>query len=179
MRNVLTIGAGFQVPDGTTVRSILDPQSSLREGKAVIDDFSLALGEIPPLTVSRIHLHPIVTQLTWVVKGQLTVKMKEPVCDTPYTLELNAGEGALTRPDTFFQLFNSGSVPCQALYFVTPAFIFETDEKGLLVYSDAIVFEESWRELAECKWLLAKQTDHKSWQAKRKRIRQAWQEKQV
>jgi len=152
MKTVFTVGEGFQVPDGTVVRPIMDPCAVLREGSTLVDDLSLAFGEIPPSTDSRIHLHPVVSQLTWVVAGELTVKMKEPALDAPYTLELLAREAIVTRAGTFFQLINRASFTCQTLYFVTPAFVFETDENGDVVYNDAVVLDQSWEELAASGW---------------------------
>ena len=102
METVWTVGKGFQVLDGTVFRPVMDPQVLRREGKTLVGNLSLALGEIPPSTASRIHLHPVVNQLTWFVAGELTVKMKEPALDAAYTLELRAREAVLTRAGLCF-----------------------------------------------------------------------------
>jgi len=167
MKKVFTVGSGFEVPDGTYVHSILDPLVMCGAAEAPQENLSLALGVIPPSTDSRIHLHPLVSQVTWVVEGNLAVKMKEPSIDKPYLLELQQHEAVLTKAGTFFQLINRGSVPCQTLYVVTPAFIFVTDKNGQVIYNDAIVFGESWEELAGNGWPIPESDDLESRLAQR------------
>jgi mannose-6-phosphate isomerase-like protein (cupin superfamily) len=147
MNKIFKIGGGFKVPDGTIVHSILDPQLLKREGPKMVGDLSLALGEIPPKTVSKIHIHPIVSQLTWVVSGNLKVKMKDHSMDKPYSLELKSEEAAFTEAGTFFQLINEDSETCRVLYIVSPAFLFELDKEGRVLYNDAVVFDEGWKDL--------------------------------
>jgi len=139
----------------------------LRGGNTLVDNLSLAQGEIPPSTASRIHFHPVVSQLTWVLAGELTVKMKEAALDAPYTLELREREAVLTQAGTFFQLINRGSITCQTLYFVAPAFFFETDENGNAIYNDAVVLDQSWEELAASGWSIPELDDLNAWRAKR------------
>jgi uncharacterized cupin superfamily protein len=151
MKQVFQVGEGFKVPDGTFVHSALDPRSAATNRVSGIDNLSLAIGVIPPGVSSAIHLHPIVTQATWVLSGALTVKMKDAHLNAPYELQLSPEQSALTLPGTFFQLQNRSSQECRVLYVVTPAFIFEVDPDGKVLYNDALVLQESWQELAKAR----------------------------
>lgn len=159
MKKVFSVGGGFTVPDGTVVHPIMDPQLLLRDGPRMVGDMSLALGEIPPGTTSRIHVHPVVSQLTWVISGELDVRMKDASSDEPYTLCLGPEQSVMTEPGTFFQLINGGNRSCRVLYVVTPAFIFECDSAGRVIYNDAIVMEEDWGSLAKISWMPAELKD--------------------
>ncbi len=143
MNRVLRLGEAFRVPDGTLVRTVpADPTV----------DLSIAGGEIEPHTASKIHLHPLVTQIIWVRSGALTVRMKDPAAAAPYTLELGADESVVTPPGSFFQLVNETGELCRVLYVVQPAFLFVTDPSGRVVYNDAVVFDEDWAALAAAGW---------------------------
>lgn len=159
MNRVFGLSPASRVPDGTLVRTgLADP--------AV--DLSIAGGEIEPHTVSKIHLHPLVTQVTWVRSGTLTVRMKNAAAPAPYTLTLGPDESVVTRPGTFFQLANETDAPCHVLYVVQPAFLFVADPTGLVVYNDAIVFDEDWAALAAAGW---PQPDPAALRAERQRLR--------
>ena len=153
MNKIFRAGPGFPVPDGTIVQSVLDPRLASEQRASWVDDVSLAVGTIPANTTSQIHLHPVVTQVTWVLSGKLTVKMKDPDSKIPYTLNLSPEESVLTQPGTFFQLINVNAQECRVLYMVTPAFIFEATAEGVR-YNDAIVLEEGWEDLTAKKWIL-------------------------
>lgn len=151
MNKIFKIGSGFKVPDGTIVHSILDSQFLKREGLKMVGELSLALGEIPPNTTSKIHLHPIVSQLTWVVSGKLNVIMKDPSVDKPYSLDLKAEDSVFTEAGTYFQLINNSKETCRVLYIVSPAFLFDINKNGTILYNDAIVLDENWDALPEIK----------------------------
>lgn len=130
----------------------------------MVGELSLALGEIPPNTVSKIHIHPVVSQLTWVVSGELTIKMKDPSDNAPYILDLKAEESVFTEAGTFFQLINNSSESCRVLYVVSPAFLFEINKDGVVSYNDAIVLDEGWDTLPEIKNpAKAKETRNNAW----------------
>lgn len=159
MKKIFDVGNGFAVPDGTIVHSIIDPQLLRREGPRMVGEMSLALGEIPPHTVSKIHVHPVVSQLTWVISGELKVMMKDISRDEPYTLCLGSEQSVMTEAGTFFQLINDGDENCRVLYVVTPSFIFECDDAGRILYNDAIVLEKDWDLLAKIRWTPAELKD--------------------
>lgn len=143
MNRVFRLSPAFRVPDGTLVRTgLADP--------AV--DLSIAGGEIEPHTVSKIDLHPLVTQVTWVRSGALTVRMKDAAAPAAYVLTLGPDESVVTGPGTFFQLVNDSGAPCRVLYIVQPAFLFVADPTGRVVYNDAVVFDEDWAALAAAGW---------------------------
>jgi len=153
MNRIFTRQKGIQIPDGTMVFPFfdgLDRRNQLpwnpREG------FSIAGGEIAPNRSSRIHVMPLVTQVTVVLRGLLEVRMKDPESSWPYTLKAAPQEAVLTRPGTFLQFVNPTRSAIQVLYMVSPPFVFEVDTDGRVVYNDAVVFEEDWEELKRLSW---------------------------
>lgn len=151
MEKIFNVGQGFEVPDGTVVSSVLDPRLANLEGSAWVDEVSLAVGVIPAGVTSKIHVHPLVVQVTWVLSGQLCVKMKDSKSEEPYTLDLTKEQAALTQAGTFFQLINKWKEPARVLYIVAPAFLFEADAKGVK-YNDALVLDETWEHLEKMNW---------------------------
>jgi hypothetical protein len=145
---------GFQVPDGTFVFPFLnsnDVNSGLPLG--LLDAFSLAIGELEPVSESKIHVHPVVSQVTMVLDGRLEVRLREPSEKEQSTLQLARHEAVLVRPGTFLQLINRSVFPCRTLYIVGPAYVFEAREGG---YDDAVTLDESWEELARSDWMPSK-----------------------
>ncbi len=145
--------SGFRVPDTTWVFPFLnsnDAKSDLPPG--MLDAFSLAIGEIEPLSSSKIHVHPLVTQVAMVLDGRLEVRIRDSASEEPYTLQVAQNQAALTRPGAFLQLINRSAFPCRALYVVGPAYLFEVDDAGKPVYEDAVALDGTWDELAELDW---------------------------
>jgi mannose-6-phosphate isomerase-like protein (cupin superfamily) len=142
----------FTVRDGTDVSAFLNAndvnQSDLPYGS--LSGFSIAAGRIGAHKRSWIHMHPVVTQVTYVVSGNLVFRMKGPEDSNTYPLETKAGQAVVTRPGTLFQLQNQSSTPANVLYIVSPPYVFEM-EGDRVVYDDAILVARSWeeREVAE------------------------------
>jgi hypothetical protein len=137
----------FPLPDGTWLAPVLSPWdvNARSMGQDALPGASIAVGEIAAASASKPHLHPIVTQVTWLLEGALRVRMKGRQDAAPYELNLAAGQGVLTEPMTFFQLVNPGAArAARALYVVTPAYVYVPGEEG---YDDAVVYEQSWEEL--------------------------------
>jgi hypothetical protein len=111
---------------------------------------------IEPGISSKIHLHPFVTQVTYVRSGRLIVWMRGPKDAKPFSLELEGDQACLTEPGVFFQLVNPAYEPCQVLYIVSPPFVYETGPTGNVVFNDAVVFDGSWEDLARAKYDLHK-----------------------
>ena len=152
MRQVYKILEPFRVPDGTLVFPFLNSKdSSSGLPFDLLDGFSLAAGTIEPKTSSKIHLMPFVTQVTFVRRGHLQVRMKGPLDDDCYSLNARTDEALLTEPGTFFQLINDGKDSCEVLYIVSPAYIFEISN-GQVVYDDSVVLEEDWDDLKSSGW---------------------------
>jgi mannose-6-phosphate isomerase-like protein (cupin superfamily) len=152
VKRIFSIGKGAQVPDGTKVFPLLncrDCTSGLPTN--LLEDFSLAVGEIEPHGRSKIHVMPLVTQVTFVLRGELEAWMKDGDQTTPYSLRLEAEQAILTRPGTFLQLRNHTPVACRVLYMVSPSYVFLMEE-GRVVYDDSVVLEEDWGELEKVQW---------------------------
>src|SRR5262245_3846851 len=146
----------FRVPDGTLVSPFLnskDNQSGLPFN--LLDGFSIAAGIVDPQSQSKIHVMPFVTQVTFVRRGTLKVKMKAPEDNQPYKITLSSDEAVLTKPGTLFQLINEGFESCATLYVVSPAYLFEMSG-GKVIYDDSHVLEENWEHLAKSNWQLSK-----------------------
>lgn len=140
------------VPDGTRLYEVIGPRI-LSEAKLPVNDgVSVAIGELPNDIVSRVHVHPIVYHFTWVIEGRLTVMMKDSRGSGPYRLHVPVNKGVLTEPGTFFQLINDSGANCKVFYIVGPAFVFEVDDKGNVVYNDAVVLPYDWKKLEELNW---------------------------
>ena len=139
----------FTVPDGTDVSPFLNAtdikQADVPWG--VLGDMSIAAGRVGPGVCSAVHTHLVVTQVTYVVSGELTVRMKEDGANEFYDLALNPGQAVLTKPRTLLQLRNEGSATAAVLYIVSPSYVCEMDSNAV-VYDDAVVVANSWEELA-------------------------------
>ena len=117
MRRILRRGRGTTVPDGTRVYPFLNPLDSTNDlPLEPLSEASVALGELRPGQASKIHMHPLVR----VVRGRLSLRLKDRHSNTPYTLRLRAEDGAVVRPGTFLQLVNGSRTRCRVLYIVTP-----------------------------------------------------------
>ncbi len=161
MNHIFTIKTGNRVPDGTIVHPFLNPQDSdsglpfqLPEG------FSIAAGEIAPRSQSKIHVMPLITQVTFVLSGQLDVIMRDQTTPDQYRLHLIPEQAAVTTPGTFLQLINAGAVTCRVLYLVNPGYVF-LRENDQIIYDDALVFNEDWQMLAQVNWRPPSLVKHK------------------
>ncbi|MEZ5941793.1 MAG: hypothetical protein R3C18_10395 [Planctomycetaceae bacterium] len=152
MHHIFRLSEEITVPDGTRLSEAIGPAVFAAQGLPLQEGLSVAQANLPPGVTSLIHVHPVVSQFTWVLEGELTVTMKDAASDSPYTQTIIACEGVQTNPGTFFQLENRDANTCKALYIVTPAFVFETDETGQVRYNDAIVLPWTWDELEQQNW---------------------------
>jgi hypothetical protein len=153
MNHVFRVTQGFMVPDDTMVFPFLNSKdSNANLPWDLVDDVSLAVGDIAPKSQSKIHVHPLCTLITWVVSGTLQIKMKEPTYPDPYTVSLTPQQAALTRPGTFLQHINTTNDLCRVLYIVSPAFVFVPADGEFAGYDDAPVIGSSWEELAGQMW---------------------------
>ena len=152
MNRIFTIRDGFRVPDETTVYPFLNAKDCL-SGLPwdLLDGFSLSAGDIEPHSKSQIHVMPQVTQVTFVVRGELEIVMKDTQTRDPYTLRLAEEQAVITRPSTFFQLINPTDVTCRVLYIVSPPYAFDRQD-GQILYDDTVVFDEDWQALAQLNW---------------------------
>ena len=152
MNRLFRIPPPHVVPDGTLVAPFLnarDTTSGLPSD--LIEGFSLAAGTIAPHSHSRIHVMPFVAQVTFVRRGALTVRMKAPTDRQPYRLLVQTDEAVLTEPGAFIQLINETPAPCDVLYIVSPAYVFEQRD-GEVRYDDSLVLDEDWTDLDSNHW---------------------------
>ncbi len=152
MNRIFTIRDGFRIPDGTTVRPFLNAKDCMSGPPwDLLDGFSLSAGDIEPHSQSKIQVMPHVTQVTFVVRGELQIVMKDTQTRDPYTLRLAEQQAVITEPGTFFQLVNPTDVMCRVLYIVSPPYVFDRQD-GQILYDDTIAFDEDWQALAQLNW---------------------------
>jgi len=157
MRRIFETGKFFPVPDGTEVCPFLNPFDVNEKHLPIeiLSGMSIAAGQIGPGVVSKIHIHPLVTQVTWVVDGLIQVTMKGVQDESPYSVEIHSGQAILTEPCTVFQLINpDSSHMASVLYIVSPAYVFDMEDDKVL-YDDAIILDATWEDLASRNWHLA------------------------
>ena len=149
MKRVFHPGNFFAVPDGTEVSAFLNAtDSTIAEiPSGVLEGMSIAAGRIAARTRSKIHVHPTVTQVTYVLSGDLTVKMKDPGEAQPYVLEVATGSAVISEPGVLLQLCNETERSVEVLYIVTPSYVFQTGEDGQVIHDDSIQVAEDWAAL--------------------------------
>ena len=148
MKQIFTPRGYFTVPDRTQVSPFLNATDTTQTDVPWqgLGDMSLAAGRVEPGVHSWIHQHPVVTQVTYLVSGQLTIWMQGPKDMEPYDLSLNPGDAVLCQPQTLFQLRNDGKEVATLLYMVSPSYVFEMADENIL-YDDASMVAKSWEEL--------------------------------
>jgi len=158
----------IDVPDGTKVYPFLNAKDLTQDLEwDLLDGFSVVAGDIGPGISSKIHVHPVVTQVTLVIQGEITIRMKDPAEEKPYQLKLKPEQAVLTRPKTFFQLVNETRKNVRVIYIVSPDYLYEVDDNKKTIYDDAISLDLTWPQLAKTRWQIPQFTDLKSWQEKR------------
>lgn len=148
MNHIFRADTFIRVPDGTDVSAFMNAsdstQTQLRGG--ALESMSIACGRLEPGVQSWIHVHPIVTQVTYVAEGSVAVRMKGPEDQIPYDLQLRSGEAVLTQPGTLFQLRNRSDSIATVLYIVSPPYAFEMVGSEI-VYDDAVMIAKAWEDL--------------------------------
>ena len=146
MNRIFSPGKFVTVPDGTEVSAFLNATDSTIGDvpPGVLEGMSIAAGRIAPGTRSKIHAHPAVTQVTYVVSGDLMVKMQHPGEAQPYMLEVAAGSAVVSEPGALLQLCNETEQNVDVLYIVTPSYVFETGADGQVIYDDSTLVAQDW-----------------------------------
>jgi quercetin dioxygenase-like cupin family protein len=156
MNRIFGPGEFVTVADGTEVGAFLNATdwtiAELPTG--VLEGMSIAAGRIVPGARSKIHAHPAMTQVTYVVSGDLTVKMKDASEAQPYVLEVGAGSAVISEPGSLLQLCNHTEQNVEVLYIVTPSYVIEVGDDGRVIHDDSVLVAEDWDVL-----------DHRDWDA--------------
>ena len=132
-------GEFVPAPDGTEVDPFLnsaDARTGRRPGMP--DGLGLAAGRIGPGVTSAIHVHPVVTQVTYVVAGELTVRTRESEGTAPRECAVRPGEALVAEPGMPVQFANRTETAVHVLYVTSPAYV-TSDEDG---YDDAILLDD-------------------------------------
>lgn len=129
--------------DGTEVDAFLNATDGVPGafGSGTLGDVSVAVGRLAPGVRSAIHAHPVVTQLTYVVAGQLTTRTQDAQDAPPREVIVNPGEALLTEPGNLLELRNDGNEWVRTLYIVTPSYAVERDGDSV-IYEDAVLLED-------------------------------------
>lgn len=148
---VFSIDHWIQVTDGTSVAPFFNPKDCTSKLPwDLVEHLSIAAGEIE--TESTIQTLPLVTQITYVLSGTLEVVIKTADQTEPVRLAVEANQAVLMKPGSLFQFKNTGDKACRVLYIVSPAYLFEMDASGGVLYDDAFIVTESWDELRKQNW---------------------------
>ena len=137
---------GFnELPDGTDLSAFLNATDDTQDDVpwGVLGEMGIAVGRILPGVHSAIHVHPFVVQVTYVVSGELNIRMKDLGADPPYDLALGAGQAIVTPAGTLFQLRNDAEALAEVLYIVSPSYVFEKVD-GKVIYDDAVLRGHDW-----------------------------------
>jgi mannose-6-phosphate isomerase-like protein (cupin superfamily) len=137
------------VPDGTDVSAFLNATDVTQDDVpwGALGEMSIASGRVGPKVHSWVHVHPAVTQVTYLVAGELTVRMKDAADVDPYDLSLAAGQAVVSQPGTLFQLRNESDAVAELLYIVSPSYVFEMEGTEVR-HDDAILVARTWDEVA-------------------------------
>ena len=78
----------FTIPDGTDVSPFLNATDVQQPDVPwdALGEVSIAAGRISPNVRSWIHVHYVVTQVTYLLAGTLTVRMKDASAAEPHDL---------------------------------------------------------------------------------------------
>ncbi len=94
----------FTVPDGTQVSPFPNSTDATQADVpwGALGEVSIAAGRIAPGVHSWVHAYPAVTQVTYVLNGNLTVRMQDSSAAEPYDLQLHEGQAAISQPGALF-----------------------------------------------------------------------------
>ena len=144
LEGALKPGGFIPALDGTEVDAFLNATDGAPGGvlgSGALGDVSVAVGRLAPGVRSAIHAHPVVTQLTYVLAGQLATRTQDAQDAPPREVFVNPGEALLTEPGALLELRNDGDEDVRVLYIVTPSYVVERDGDRV-IYEDAVLLED-------------------------------------
>ena len=138
MKTVFKPGGFVAARDGTEIDPFLNPMdaAAAEELPGMSNRVSAAAGRLRPGVASAIHMHPIVTQITYVVAGCLTVKAVERGQTNPHEFAVEAGAAVVTLAGDPVQFRNDTRADVTVLYIVAPAYVSDDD------YDDAVPLDD-------------------------------------
>ena len=128
--------------DGTEIDPFGNPADARgRRLPGMPDGFGLAAGKIRPGVTSAIHVHPVVTQYTYVAGGRLTVRTREPGDDAPREFPVEYGEAVRTDAGVPVQFANDTDTDVHVIYVTSPAYVSVRGD-GDTGYEDAVLLDD-------------------------------------
>ena len=104
----------FLAPDGIIIRPIRGVDSALT---------SVVLGVIPPRDADYpVHLHHALEQVTYVLRGTITVLQRGPTAAHAAETQLGPGEAITTPPASTLSFHNAGPDRAEVLFICVPAY---------------------------------------------------------
>ena len=139
LKGLFRPGGFVPAPDGTEIDPFLNPADARTAGvPGMPDGFSVAAGRIGPGVTSAIHVHPVVTQVTYVVAGELTVRTRESEGAGPRECAVGPGEALVAEPGMPIQFANRTDTAVHVLYVTSPAYVTSGDDG----YDDAVLLDD-------------------------------------
>lgn len=118
-------GEPFLAPDGITIRPVPGARSPL---------MSVVVGVIPPREEAYpMHLHHALEQVTFVLRGRVTVLSGEPGDARPTERVLRPGEAVTTPPTATLAFRNQGSEAAEVLFICVPPYPASNTDTELVV----------------------------------------------
>ena len=128
------------VADGTRVSELVN----LLRTPAVGPGVAMAIGELGVAQCSAVHVHPKLTQITYVLLGTLTASTRERNQQRPTEITVKQGECMVTPAGVQLQLANHTAGITKVLYVTSPGYLHLVDANGRVIFSDAIVLGADW-----------------------------------
>ncbi len=154
MKTLFEPGGFVPAHDGTEIDPFLNPMDDPAgvELPGFSSALSAAAGRLGPGVTSAIHVHPFVTQITYVVSGRLTVTTVERGQSVPHEFEVEASAAVVTEAGIPVQFSNGGRADVHVLYIVMPGYVSDDD------YDDAVLLDDWTSTLSDADLALARES---------------------
>jgi len=154
MRTLFEPGGFVAARDGTEIDPFLNPANT-SEGvdglPGIFSRISAAAGRLRPGVSSAIHMHPVVSQITYVVSGRLTVKTLRRGQRVPKAFDVQAGAAVVSEAGAPVQFLNDTQEDVAVLYVVSPGYV--SDD----TYDEAIMLDDWNTSLSDADMALARE----------------------
>ena len=146
MKTLFEPGGFVAARDGTEIDPFLNPADSSEEVDALPGIFgrmSAAAGRLRAGVTSAIHVHPVVSQITYVVSGRLTVKTLRRGQRVPEEFDVRTGAAVVSEAGVPVQFLNNTQEDVAVFYVVSPGYV--SDD----AYDEAIMLDDWNRSLSD------------------------------